>query len=335
MRKEVQIRTDSLQCGEAVPLINKAGKIGALIYPIPYLDPTIERERLSPFNSDELNHLDNSSNTVAENNSTSAQLSPLPSASTQLSPLPRTHQAVLSAAMEKIKQGMASSFTDFTGPRIIMAHAFIAGSEPSSSETNLEAGGVEAAAMSTFEATTDINYVALGHVHRPQTMYSPAGIPIRYAGSPIAFSFSEAGQEKTVTILEFSKTSNNPKITKVSVPKWREVSTIYGKFAEIISQDFAQYREDFVRVYLQDELRPDNAVARLRQIFPYLLQVHHQPAVKETQLQDIPTETQNISPLELITKFFTETGNRELSKAEQEVVTDIWTKLNNDNSEEK
>lgn len=333
MRKEVQIRINTQQCGVPVPIFNKAGKIGALVYPIPYLDPTIEREKLSV--SSQQNVLSQQTN---EKLNTASQEPILEEAADKASPalLPRTHQAVLSAAMEQIKNTITSGeFAEFTGPQIVMAHAFISGSEPSSSETNLEAGGVDAAATNTFEIAPNINYVALGHIHRPQTMHSPSGIPIRYSGSPIAFSFSEAGQEKSVTILEFSELSNTPEITKIPVPSWREISTIEGTFAEIIGPNFTQYRDDFVRIYLRDELRPDNAVARLRQIFPNLLQVQHQPELATLQSQENVTEKQNSSPLELITKFFTETGNRELSETESALISEIWTELNKSNLEEK
>ncbi|MDY5585105.1 MAG: exonuclease SbcCD subunit D [Arcanobacterium sp.] len=333
MRKEVQIRINTQQCGVPVPIFNKAGKIGALVYPIPYLDPTIEREKLSV--SSQQNVLSQQTN---EKLNTASKETILEEMADKASPalLPRTHQAVLSAAMEQIKNTITSGeFAEFTGPQIVMAHAFISGSEPSSSETNLEAGGVDAAATNTFEIAPNINYVALGHIHRPQTMHSPSGIPIRYSGSPIAFSFSEAGQEKSVTILEFSELSNTPEITKIPVPSWREISTIEGTFAEIIGPNFTQYRDDFVRIYLRDELRPDNAVARLRQIFPNLLQVQHQPELATLQSQENVTEKQNSSPLELITKFFTETGNRELSETESVLISEIWTELNKSNPEEK
>ena len=106
-----------------------------------------------------------------------------------------THEAVLTAAMDRIRRDDASRPAART---IVMAHAFIAGATSSDSERDVSVGGVSAAPASVF---SDVDYVALGHLHRPQTLSTDAGIA-RYSGSPIAYSFSEEGIEKSVTIID-------------------------------------------------------------------------------------------------------------------------------------
>ncbi|ACV57342.1 exonuclease SbcCD subunit D [Alicyclobacillus acidocaldarius] len=83
---------------------------------------------------------------------------------------------------------------------LLASHVYVAGGIETDSEIQIQVGGAYAVDASAFPATAQ--YVALGHLHRPQEMEGPGGVPIRYAGSPIAYSFSEAGQQKSVTLVD-------------------------------------------------------------------------------------------------------------------------------------
>ncbi|MCE2503836.1 MAG: exonuclease subunit SbcD [Chlorobi bacterium] len=86
-------------------------------------------------------------------------------------------------------------------PSLVMSHLFVAGGQETDSERPIQVGG--AYSVDTMSFPAEASYVALGHLHRPQNFEGPNGLPIRYAGSPLQYSFSEAEQEKSVTILEF------------------------------------------------------------------------------------------------------------------------------------
>lgn len=85
-------------------------------------------------------------------------------------------------------------------PAIVMSHLFVRGGTPSDSEREIQVGGTYSVDPASFPPGA--RYVALGHLHRPQDFEGPDGSIIRYSGSPLQYSFSEAGQEKSVTILE-------------------------------------------------------------------------------------------------------------------------------------
>ncbi len=109
-------------------------------------------------------------------------------------PLARSHHAVLGAAMQRVRADLA----DRPGTRsVVVAHAFVGGAEPSDSEQDIRVGGVDQAPASVFDG---VDYVALGHLHGPQRVGD--GDRIRYAGSPLAFSFGERHQRKSVTLVE-------------------------------------------------------------------------------------------------------------------------------------
>ncbi len=111
-------------------------------------------------------------------------------------PLARSHQAVVGAATARIRADLATR----PGARsIVVAHAFVGGAAPSDSEQDIRVGGVDQVAASVFDG---IDYVALGHLHGPQRVGTSDRI--RYAGSPLAFSFGERHQRKSVTLVELA-----------------------------------------------------------------------------------------------------------------------------------
>ena len=102
-------------------------------------------------------------------------------------PLARSHEAVLDAAMQRVRQDIASCAEPPTAT-IVMAHAFVTGGSPADSERDISVGGVESVSAETFVGA---DHVALGHLHGPQRILA-RGIPhIRYSGSPLRYSFSE------------------------------------------------------------------------------------------------------------------------------------------------
>ena len=166
MRPNVHIRTDARRCGRPVEIAGRDGN-RVFVYPIPYLDPDVERRRLAPSGP-------TSGDGGAE-------------------PLGRSHEAVLAAALKLVSADVRSRPKD-AGAFIVMAHAFISGGKPADSERDISVGGVDSAPSGLFRLGEDgpgpLSYVALGHLHSPQRVGRPGDPPMRYSGSPVAFSFS-------------------------------------------------------------------------------------------------------------------------------------------------
>jgi exonuclease SbcD len=143
---------------------------------------------------------------------------------------------------------------------VVLAHAFVAGAAPSESERDLAVGGAASVPASTFAG---VDYVALGHLHAPQRV----GANGRYAGSPVAFSFSEAGHEKSVCVVEVGEEV----VTRVvACPVARPLARLRGTLDELLADPAHRAAEGaWVQVTLTDPVRASDAMERLRRRFPH------------------------------------------------------------------
>ncbi len=110
-------------------------------------------------------------------------------------------------------------------PKILMGHLFIHGGKESNSERNIQIGG--ATAIHATDFPDGVDYVALGHLHRPQTIKG-TDYPIRYSGSPIPLRFNEAGYKKKVYLLELSDDGTLVKNKAIEIPVFKELCTVTG-----------------------------------------------------------------------------------------------------------
>ena len=117
-------------------------------------------------------------------------------------------------------------------PKILMGHLFVQGGKIGTSERNVQIGGATATHASDFPE--DVSYVALGHLHRPQTINGP-DYPIRYSGSPIPLRFNEAEYRKKVYLLELSNDGTLVQDEEIEIPIFKELCTVEGAEASIIS----------------------------------------------------------------------------------------------------
>lgn len=150
---------------------------------------------------------------------------------------------------------------------VVVAHAFVAGAAASEGERPLvRVGGVETVSPSVFEGA---QYVALGHLHRPQS----AGAPhIRYSGAPLAFGFDEAGAEKSMTLVDLDADGQATVTVRPFHPR-RSVRVLTGLHAELMQ---TAPSDDFIRVVLTDRAPVIDAMKRLREIFPNACELTYQ-----------------------------------------------------------
>lgn len=301
MRESIHIRTDSRDCGRPVEVRGKDGKLGALVYPIPFLDPDVERRRLVSDDDEAAN-------------------------SSEPHYLARSHEAVLAAALKLVQddvEGGAHAGEDVA--RICMAHAFIAGGEASPSERDLHIGGVDSAPSGLFRLGADgddpgpLSYVALGHLHSPQKVGRECDPPMRYSGSPIAFSFSET-RAKSSVLLEIEESKVETSL--IPAPVWRPIVTLEGTLEEILGEAHTADREKFARVFATDPGRPADLTAKVRRVFPYALDVQHRAEAVERRSSLAPIAAQK--PIEVLRDFMMIAGNRELDQSEATLLESTW-----------
>jgi DNA repair protein SbcD/Mre11 len=180
---------------------------------------------------------------------------------------PRGHAEVLGHAVRRIR---ADADARGVRRRVVMAHGWVTGGAASESERDITVGGVGQVPAGTF---ADFSYVALGHLHGQQTL---AG-HLRYSGSPLPYSFSEATHHKGSWLVELDA-HGCKRAERVPAPVYRKLSLLRGRLADLLgSPAYAQYEQDFVSVTLTDPSRPEGPMDALRARFPHVLVLTFEP----------------------------------------------------------
>jgi DNA repair protein SbcD/Mre11 len=181
--------------------------------------------------------------------------------------VPKGHTGVLGHAVQRIN---ADADARGVRRRVVMAHGWITGGAASESERDITVGGVGQVPAETFAGFT---YVALGHLHGQQTL---AG-HLRYCGSPLPYSFSEAAHRKGSWLVELDA-DGVVRAERVPAPTYRRLSLLRGRLAELLgSPVYTQYEQDFVSVTLTDPSRPEGPMDALRTRFPHVLVLAFEP----------------------------------------------------------
>ena len=183
---------------------------------------------------------------------------------------------------------------------IVLSHALIVGSELSESDRSARVGFATAVSKDVF---TDFDYVALGHIHKPQAIENH----IRYSGSPIKYSFgAEEAQEKGVVLID----TDTMEIRFVPIAPLRERRTVEGTFEELMARE--DLREDYLRLYVTDKYAGLELLAVLREKFPYLLEVYGKSLDQDGQLSALSVEElETLTEEDIMMKFLAENFSTE------------------------
>jgi exonuclease SbcD len=185
----------------------------------------------------------------------------------------RSHEAALTEAMRRVRSDLASRPA---GTRsVVLAHAFVGGGrhdvQPSDSERDISVGGVSLVPTSVFDG---VDYVALGHLHGRHTLTGS----VRYSGSPLAYSFSEASQLKGSWLVELGAAGvTSAEFVEAPVP--RPLARLRGSLDELLADPaLGVHERSWVQATLTDDSRPMQAMDRLRARFPHTLVLGFEPA---------------------------------------------------------
>ena len=177
------------------------------------------------------------------------------------------HAGVLGHAVQRIQ---ADADARGVRRRVVMAHGWVTGGAASESERDITVGGVGQVPAGTFAG---FSYVALGHLHGQQTL---AG-HLRYSGSPLPYSFSEATHRKGSWLVELDA-NGAKRAERVPAPAYRRLSLLRGRLADLLgSAIYTQHEQDFVSVTLTDPSRPEGPMDALRARFPHILVLTFEP----------------------------------------------------------
>ena len=208
---------------------------------------------------------------------------------------------------------------------VLVAHQFVTGAETSDSEEMV--GGLENVDASVFEK---FDYVALGHIHKPQNVLKgdDGTVRARYSGTPLKYSLSEAAHKKSITVVELGAALQ---LCEIPLVPLHDVREIRGTFAEIVSPEFrnaqvaaGQKLDDYVYVKLTDENDVPDAAQKLRGVYPNLMMLAYDN--ERTKNQKIIVNVEKVekkSPMQLFGDFFYEMNRREINGEESEFVQSI------------
>ncbi|MDO4918549.1 exonuclease SbcCD subunit D [Kocuria sp.] len=225
-----------------------------------------------------------------------------------------THQEVLGAVMRRIdadrcQRGEVTS--------VVMAHAFVTGAQATESERIVDAGGLGTVSADVFAAH---DYTALGHVHRRQRLTET----VRYSGSPVAYSFSEAGQRKGAWLVELDG-EGVQQITPLEHGVGLDLARLRGRLEELLEDPALEPAQTaWCQVVLTDAERPASAMERVRSRFPHTVELRWEPeGGRPLAARDYAARVAEVTrPEELCGRFFEHVRGRSLSTEEMSDVAD-------------
>ncbi len=207
------------------------------------------------------------------------------------------------------------------GKNILITHQFVTGASRTDSE-EISVGGTDNVDGNIFEK---FDYVALGHIHRAQKVLRDT---IRYSGSPLKYSFSEANHKKTVTILDIA---DRIEIKEVELEPKRDLLEIKGKYTELVNKEFYTKIEcdSYFHITLTDEEDIFDAIAKLRVIYPNIMKLDYDNIrTRAKNSIEIENEIEKKSPLDLFSNLYQLQNNIELTKEQNkylnEIISNIW-----------
>ena len=338
LREGLTIRARTAEVGRPVVIPGLDGADGLYVYALPYLDPDAARESLPPILAERLGETvedpvgDSDAAPEGASAPAGSPASGSPAAPAVRPRLPRSHEAVVSGALRLVAADLTArrAAAAVRVPALVMSHAFVVGGQPAAeSERDIRVGGVDSVPGGVYtglggsplaEQSGGLDYVALGHLHRPQEIRTDGKGPrLVYSGSPLPFSFPEADSPKSTVLLDIGS-GGATRLERIPAPLPYRATTLTGTLDEILALAPA-HREDWVRVALSGAMPPD-AMALLKAERPNLLAFSHTPPPQAEG--DRISVTRASDPLDIADRFLTEMLGRPADPDERAVMATAY-----------
>lgn len=294
LRENVHVIGEYHQVGTAIEISDSHGPV--VFYPLPYLNPDVARRELAPEPGQWLG---------------------------------RSHEAVMAEAMRRINTDLANRKKKSPTTRaVVVAHAFVVSGKESpaeveaetcESERDIKVGGVPSVPSAVFEG---IDYVALGHLHRPHFVGDPATSPtIRYSGSLLRYSISETKHEKSVSLVEIAK-DGSCSVESIPIAQPTGMARLKDDLASLCSSKYAQHADDFVEIEITDQRPPDNFFAMLSVHFSKILSVGVAKLGPESGA-NAKIDIHGVAPIETLYNFYALMTQEEASEKQKQILQDV------------
>ena len=231
-----------------------------------------------------------------------------------------THNLATKRVIDEIYKSLDENKTN-----ILVAHTFVSGGLETDSEREISVGTVENVAVEVFDK---FDYVALGHLHNPNAINEER---LKYSGSPMAYSFSEASQTKGMRLIEVTKESYSEEF--IPLKQKRKLHNISASYEEVLTKEFQQ-NYDCKNNYFSMELSGLEGITdplpRIKEYYPNTLVLKQKRNTGIDNEVKLDREMLTKSPLQLIEGFYNEQTGNELTEGQKKVLVNIIDKVNQD-----
>lgn len=231
--------------------------------------------------------------------------------------LPERAEEVQSAA-DAVRIALEQTKIDEKERNVLLAHQFVTGAKRCDAE-ELQVGDVDQIPAELFAS---FEYVALGHIHSPQKVGRET---VRYCGAPLKYSFSEAGQEKSITVVEL-KEKSSVDLRTIPLKPLHDLRKIRGTYLEVTAKSFYENRdcEDYLQVTLTDEEDVPDGMAKLRTIYPNLMRLEYDNKRTRSNAEVRAAErVEEKSELELFQEFYELQNNQSMTEVQEQFVEEL------------
>ena len=231
-----------------------------------------------------------------------------------------THNAATKRVIDEIYKNLDTNKTN-----ILVAHTFVSGGLETDSEREISVGTVENVAVEVFDR---FDYVALGHLHNPNAINEER---LKYSGSPMAYSFSEASQTKGIRLIEVKKESYSEEF--IPLKQKRKLHNISASYEEVLTKKFQQNydcKNDYFSMELSGLEGITDPLPRIKEYYPNTLILKQKRNTSIDIEVKLDREMLTKSPLQLIEGFYNEQTGSELTEGQKQVLVNIIDKVNQD-----
>ena len=226
-----------------------------------------------------------------------------------------------------IRTAIVQMGADFSARNVLVTHQFVTGAHTCESE-ELSVGGADNVDASAFDG---FDYVALGHIHGPQNIGSNR---IRYCGTPLKYSFSEASHKKSVTVVSLGAKGSLSLQLCPLYPK-HDLRELRGSFVEVTDREFCAgtATDDYLHIILTDEEDVPEAVGKLRLIYPNLMKLSYDNTRTRTDsVITAAADVQRKTPLELFEELYEKQNNQPMSEDQRAFAQDLIEQIREENA---
>ena len=239
--------------------------------------------------------------------------------------------AVIETYEEAVRAAVNSADVDRTERNVLVAHQFMisGGQRPEQSDSEtITVGGLDNIDVSAFAS---FDYVALGHLHGPQSIGRET---VRYAGSPLKYSFSEAHHHKSVTVITLSE-KGTVNLEAIALTPLRDMIEIKGPIEELVRIGAAlpEKSENYIRAIITNENDIYDAIGQLRQVYPNIMRIDFENSRTRQNLDQGTAASGGItlrSPMELFEEFYRSQNNCEMNPAQRGIMDEIFRQAGGD-----